>query len=201
MKRIYTYYDPILNTKQDEILACMDACQKTWKYNGWEVLQLNKSHLSQIAGKIAAKVQKESLTWHPNLQAKIHQIKARFVRYAALEGARGGWMTDYDVVNFGFDEEQANILESQGELFTVGPGKGYLSYVSQGMVRAAINRILNSPLTRGEELIPEHELFGCSYFETNRVSHAAAPKFENKKLFRAKIKLKAKGKETLNYQN
>lgn len=96
---VYTYYDPSVQQcglpPQDGVIRLW---AESWKRHGWKPRVLTdrmvRSH-PRFAEFSAA------INCFPTVNSRAYE-NACYLRWLALQGVGGGWMTDYDVINFGF---------------------------------------------------------------------------------------------------
>lgn len=160
MKRIYAYYESIQSCPQPEEFKQANFWKTTWEKNGWECVMLNKSHaqVSNLHSKLIAKLMKVALGLPQELLPRFPKLLARYSRLAALHAAGGGWMSDYDVVNFGFKPEIADKYETN-TLLMVQDVPCYLFYATREHCGAAITKLLNSEIVSGVNFLPESQIF------------------------------------------
>jgi hypothetical protein len=177
MKRIYAYYESIPTIDQRDEFAVEGVWRRSWKEAGWDPQILNKSHGSYNPNmqKLMSKIHKESLAWPAELQNQAPKLRARLARWAALEAAGGGWMSDYDVANLGFTPDIAEDLELKQGLLVTGPESAYVFYASPALIKAALSRLINEPLIDGNRIKHEHEILNSHYFSTQKLHHATRP--------------------------
>jgi hypothetical protein len=97
--RVHTYFDPTVAAcglpPQDGIVRLW---AESWRTHGWEprILTERLVHADPEFNRFLAKV-----GTFPTKTARAYE-NACYLRWLALLGAGGGWLTDYDVINFGF---------------------------------------------------------------------------------------------------
>ena len=100
---IYTYYQSLHPHEQSENMWLLDIWKKSWSCHGWNpvVLTLDdaKSH------PLYESFYKECYKF-PTVNSKEYEM-ACYVRWLAMT-SRTGWMTDYDVINYGFEPVNYN---------------------------------------------------------------------------------------------
>jgi hypothetical protein len=94
---IYTYYEKIKSQNQEENSWLLDIWKKSWSYYGWNpiVLSLNDSKKNPLYENFCKKCMQ-----YPTINEKEYEMIC-YVRWLAFS-LRGGWVTDYDVINYGF---------------------------------------------------------------------------------------------------
>ena len=97
--KVYTYFDPTVQRcglpPQDGVLRLW---AESWKKFGWtpRVLTDRLARMSPDFDQYLARINKL-----PTVNAREYE-NACYLRWLALQDAGGGWMVDYDVINFGF---------------------------------------------------------------------------------------------------
>lgn len=151
MKRIYAYYTSIPATNQAEEFACANWWKFSWQKAGWDPVMLNRSHAQSCSlyNKLQQKLMNVATTIPQELSHRLHWINARFIRWAALHAAGGGWMSAYDVVNIGFTPQIADKYESKGTVHIVGNYAG-LFYATQEHAAHCIRKIVTDSIISTE---------------------------------------------------
>jgi hypothetical protein len=94
---IYTYYQKVKGQSEEENLWLLDLWKKSWSYYGWNpiVLSLEDSKENPLYEKLCQKC-----IQYPTINSKEYEM-ACYVRWLAFS-LRGGWVNDYDIINYGF---------------------------------------------------------------------------------------------------
>lgn len=97
--KVYTYYDP---TVQQCGLPPQDGVIRLW-YDSWRKFGWKPRVLTDRMVRQHQEFKKfsEKINTLPTINARAYE-NACYLRWLALQDAGGGWMTDYDVMNFGF---------------------------------------------------------------------------------------------------
>jgi hypothetical protein len=115
--RVYTYYAPTEVGGKPDVL--IDLWYKGWSKAGWE---------PHVLGPVASKMHGdyEAFDAHvrslPTINPKEYEV-ACFHRWLALEVVNGGVMTDYDVMNYGFTPEHADMLTHGKDVLFLEKGR------------------------------------------------------------------------------
>jgi hypothetical protein len=164
MKKVYAYYQSIATANQREEFACANVWKASWEDYNWSPVMLNASHAKAcpLYNKLQQKLMNVAIGIPQDLAPWVNWINARFIRWAALHAAGGGWLTDYDVVNCGFTPEVAETYETDTLILNQGPA--HIIYASQTHAEGVIRKLISEPLTiniRGENHIrSESEIVG-----------------------------------------
>lgn len=94
--RIYTYHEYVPELPHAESL--LPLWSESWRKNGWEPVVLNRSHAEQHPNYIEFLEKYKSL---PTVNASGYEL-ACYLRWLALAVVGGGWMSDSDVMCYGF---------------------------------------------------------------------------------------------------
>lgn len=96
--KVFTYYVPIAGKPQDEEIALIDLWKKSWALRGWEPVVLDESNLPDDpdAKKLMRAFKKQPTRLRPGM------AYASFARWLAVAAQGGGFMCDYDVMNYSF---------------------------------------------------------------------------------------------------
>jgi len=158
--KIYSYYESIQTLPQSEQFSCANAWKESWENQGWECVMLNRSHAqgSSLHQKLMQKIMKVSFALPMELQHKFPQIASRYSRWSALHAAGGGWMSDYDVVNLGFNSQEA--LKHERTLSLVADEPCYLFFATREHCAAAINKFIQEEFLIEEKLRNESDILG-----------------------------------------
>jgi hypothetical protein len=162
MKKIYAYYQSIPLSNQQEEFSCANYWKHSWTANGWEPVMLNRSHAqgSPLYLKLQAKLVKQALGISMDLRNQIDWITARFVRWCALHAAGGGWMSDYDVANLGFNPDQAAEYEKEATFQINDVVPAYVFYATQDHCANVIKKFINDDLIEGKDVLAEAHILG-----------------------------------------
>ncbi len=101
--KVYTYFDPTVQQcglpPQDGVIRLW---AESWKKFGWtpRVLTDRMARMHPLFDKFLAKVSS-----FPSVNPRAYE-NACYLRWLALQNEGGGWMVDYDVINFGFRPRQ-----------------------------------------------------------------------------------------------
>ncbi len=96
----------------------------------------------------------------PELTTRFDWIIARYIRWCALHAAGGGWMSDYDVLNKGFNTEIADKYEKNNTLYINANDPAYLFYATQEHCANAIKKFIQEPIIEGEKVLQEAHVLG-----------------------------------------
>ena len=162
MKKIYAYYESISLTDQAEEFNCANYWKHSWTANGWNPEMMNRTHsqASPLYIKLQAKLVKQASEMPMELRNKVQWITARFSRWCALHAAGGGWMSDYDVANLGFNPDQAAEYEKEATLQINEVVPAYVFYATQDHCANAIKKFINDDLIEGESVLAEAHILG-----------------------------------------
>jgi len=96
--KVFTYYVPIAGKPEDDELALIDVWKKSWSRCGWEPVVLDQSHLPDDpeARRLLRAFRKQPTRLRPGM------AYASFARWLAVAEQGGGFMCDYDVINYSF---------------------------------------------------------------------------------------------------
>jgi hypothetical protein len=158
--KIYAYYESIQTRNQPEEFACANIWKESWEKHGWEAVMLNSSHSkgSNLYQKLVSRILKSMPHFSLEDQNNFQKIIIRFTRWCALHAARGGWMSDYDVVNMGFTPEDANELIKSDSLFLIGDKKTYLFYANHEICAGAISKFISDEMINGNTIKSESDM-------------------------------------------
>jgi hypothetical protein len=95
---VYTFCAPIHGKTPEHEAALVDLWKASWTANGWEAIVLDESSVQ-----IDEEVAKMLLAYRalPSINRKKLDYYC-YVRWLAVAQAGGGFMCDYDVINYGF---------------------------------------------------------------------------------------------------
>lgn len=94
--RVYTYHEPV-EEMQDQT-GLIDLWKRSWEQHGWTPTILGEVH---AAAHPEFEKYLEAVSRHPTVNPKNYEL-ACYKRWLAMEQVGGGWMVDYDVINYGF---------------------------------------------------------------------------------------------------
>lgn len=159
MKNIYAYYESLQANNQAVEFSKANLWKDSWTRAGWNPVMLNSSHAQISPHRI--KLQKKLLQTYPLLEKtkneSVEVIQLRFNRLCAIHAAGGGWVSDYDVLNFGFTPNIANEYETNS--FVLSGNPACVMYLSKEICNAALQRILNEDLIQDGVIKYEKEIF------------------------------------------
>lgn len=95
---VYTYYDPTPGFDLEEAKQLMALWRDNWRANGWD-----PRVISIADAKAHARYQEftDALSRLPTINGHGYEDTC-YRRWIALAALGGGWLTDYDVMNYGF---------------------------------------------------------------------------------------------------
>lgn len=177
MKKIYAYYQSIQLSNQPEEFACANWWKQSWEKLGWQTSMLNRSHAqaSPLYNKLTQKLMNTAHELPPELATRFDWIIARYIRWCALHGAGGGWMSDYDVLNKGFNPEIAEEHERNGTLHINNDDPAYVFYATQEHCANVIRKFIQEPLIEGNKVLHEAHILDIksgSYQITKLLHHS-----------------------------
>jgi hypothetical protein len=174
MKTIYSYYQSLQAKDQAIEFSKANIWKDSWTKAGWNPVMLNQSHAQISPQRI--KITKKLMSVYPLLNREKNEsqeiIQVRFNRLCALHAAGGGWMSDYDVVNTGFNNQIAQAYE--GNSFVIAGSPANVMFVSKEICSAAMNKILNSELiSENGIMLYEKDLFSPAHnLDVTTLRHA-----------------------------
>lgn len=162
MKKVYAYYQSIPLSNQPEEFACANWWKQSWEKIGWQTSMLNRSHAqaSSLYNKLTQKLMNTAHGLPPELATRFDWIIARYIRWCALHAAGGGWMSDYDVLNKGFNPEIAEEHERNGTLHINNDDLAYVFYATQEHCANAIKKFIQDPIIEGNKVLHEAHILG-----------------------------------------
>jgi hypothetical protein len=153
MKNIYAYYESIQAKDQALEFSKANLWKDSWTRAGWNPVMLNSSH-SQISPQ-RIKITKKLLQTYPLMDKEKNEsqemIQVRFNRICALHAAGGGWISDYDVLNYGFTPSIATAYE--GNSFVITGNPACVMFISKEICSAAMTKIWNEELITDDGLM------------------------------------------------
>ena len=159
MKNIYAYYESLQANDQAVEFSKANLWKDSWTRAGWNPVMLNSSHAQISPQRI--KLQKKLLQTYPLLEKtkneSIEVIQLRYNRLCAIHAAGGGWVSDYDVLNYGFTPSIADAYETNS--FVLNGNPACVMYLSREICNAALQRILNEDLIEDGVIKYEKEIF------------------------------------------
>jgi hypothetical protein len=181
--KIYAYYESIQTRNQPEEFACANIWKESWEKHGWEAVMLNNSHAkgSMLHQKLISKILKTMPLLSLEDQNNLQRLAVRFSRWCALHAARGGWISDYDVVNIGFTPEDAEKMASVDALIIIGDPRAYLIHANNEICAGSISKFISGDIMNGNNVKSESEIlnFSKEYEDMNKkIVHAR--KFDGK---------------------
>jgi hypothetical protein len=122
---IYTYYQSIYHQDANEQnLWLMDVWKKSWRYYGWNPVVLTFDDIKNHS--LYDKFYTKCYTY-PTVNCKKYEMVC-FMRWLSMFD-KTGWITDYDVINYGFEpiDHQQDIVSLTGAMFGTihGPSSLY----------------------------------------------------------------------------
>lgn len=104
--RIYTYYTPVPGKSDQEEMALIECWKNSWHARGWDPVVLGerdvpnaKEYQQMLKG-----FRRQPTTMKPGLSY------AWFCRWLAVAEQGGGFMCDYDVINYSFEPRAAGAM-------------------------------------------------------------------------------------------
>ena len=159
MKNIYAYYESLQANNQAVEFSKANLWKDSWTRAGWNPVMLNSSHAQISPQRI--KLQKKLLQTYPLLEKtkneSVEVIQLRYNRLCAIHAAGGGWISDYDVLNYGFTPNIASEYETNSFILSGNPA--CVMYLSKEICNAALQRILNEDLIQHGVIKYEKEIF------------------------------------------
>jgi hypothetical protein len=157
--KIYSFYQSLPGDSQQEEFACANIWKGSWQHHHWEPVMLNRSHAqgSPLYNKLMQKMAGLALKLPPELTQQYQAILARFTRWCAIHAAGGGWMSDYDLVNAGFDASQGKKLMEKGTLL-LPEGPANVFYVSGPHAGKCIQKFISDDLIEGSGIRNEFDI-------------------------------------------
>lgn len=159
MKNIYAYYESLQANDQAVEFSKANLWKDSWTRAGWNPVMLNSSHAQISPHRI--KLQKKLLQTYPLLDKEknesVELIQLRFNRLCAIHAAGGGWVSDYDVLNYGFTPSISDAYEKNS--FVIMDSPACVMYISKEICNAALQKIINEDLIQSGVIKYEKDIF------------------------------------------
>lgn len=159
MKNIYAYYESLQANDQAVEFSKANLWKDSWTRAGWNPVMLNSSHAQISPNRI--KLQKKLIQTYPLLEKtkneSVEVIQLRYNRLCAIHAAGGGWISDYDVLNYGFTPSISDAYEANS--FVINGNPACVMYLSKEICNAALQRILNEDLIQDGVIKYEKDIF------------------------------------------
>jgi len=94
--RVYTYYEPLKEMQDSTYL--IELWKQSWNRNGWDPIVLDERRAKEHP---QFEHYLKTVSQFPTVNPKNYEA-ACFKRWLAMEKLGGGWLVDYDVMNYGF---------------------------------------------------------------------------------------------------
>jgi len=103
---VYTFHEPVAGKREADEVALIELWARSWRQHGWEPKVLSQSAIpdSPSNRKLISKLRKLPSRNKPGLDLWC------YMRWLAVAEQGGGFMSDYDVINYGFEPRQAGKL-------------------------------------------------------------------------------------------
>ena len=103
---IYTYFIPIPGKSDNEEMALIRLWQESWRLQGWNPIILSEENLpkDKAFASMLRKFRRKPTTMKPGLSY------SWFCRWLAVAEQGGGFMCDYDVINYSFQPNEFKNL-------------------------------------------------------------------------------------------
>lgn len=104
--KVFTYYVPIKGKPQDDEIALIEVWEKSWALRGWTPVVLGEEHVPDDpeARKLKRAFQKQPTRLKPGM------AYSWYVRWLAVAALGGGFMCDYDVINYAFEPREVGAM-------------------------------------------------------------------------------------------
>lgn len=104
--KIFTFFVPIAGKPQDDELSLIEVWKKSWALRGWNPVVLGESDVPDDAeaNKLIKAFRKQPTRLKPGM------AYSWYVRWLAVAAQGGGFMCDYDVVNYSFAPREAGEM-------------------------------------------------------------------------------------------
>lgn len=95
---VYTYYYPVPDLDSEKELTMLDFWRRSWAARGWTPVVLSRNHAKEHP-----EFQKyyNKVSQLPTINPKLYELSC-FLRWLAIVQVGGGFMTDYDCINYSF---------------------------------------------------------------------------------------------------
>jgi hypothetical protein len=112
---VFTYYEPVLDNQDEERQKLLNLWRKSWTAYGWTPIVFD----SNIAKKHPEYEQYYRAFYSfPTVNPKAYEV-ACFVRWVCMLVVGGGYLSDMDVMNYGFTpEDAAKMTDGSLHVFT-----------------------------------------------------------------------------------
>jgi hypothetical protein len=126
---VFTYYEPVLDNQDEERQKLLNLWRKSWTAYGWTPIVFD----SNIAKKHPEYEQYYRAFYSfPTVNPKAYEV-ACFVRWVCMLVVGGGYLSDMDVMNYGFTPDDAakmtngsfHVFQSAVPAFTHGSNAEY----------------------------------------------------------------------------
>lgn len=104
--KVFTFYSPVEGKRERDELALIDLWKRSWQAVGWEptVLGYDSLDFDDELEELARKLKKLPSTNKHNLDYWC------YLRWIAVAQQGGGFMSDYDVINYSFEPREPGEL-------------------------------------------------------------------------------------------
>ena len=96
MKTVYTYYEPIDEQRIETAPTMLEHWRRSWASQGWNPVVLNESH-AKTHPLYESYLRRTSEL--PTVNPPVYE-RSCYLRWLAVAQVGGGFMSDYDVVNY-----------------------------------------------------------------------------------------------------
>ena len=180
MKTIYAYYESLQSKDQAIEFSKANLWKESWTRAGWNPVMLNQGHAQISPARI--KITKRLLEVYPLLNREKNEaqemIQVRVNRLCALHAAGGGWISDYDVINMGFNPQISEAYERNS--FVIMDRPASVLYISKEICNAAINKMLSADIIVDGMMQYEKDIF-IPFFNLDVTTLHHAKYFEDSK--------------------
>jgi hypothetical protein len=97
--KVSTYYSPVSQIEEQPQRELLELWKKSWSRYGWEPVILGRDDAKESEW---YQVILDNVKEFPTSNPRDYELSC-FLRWAAMEAIGGGIMTDYDVMNYGFE--------------------------------------------------------------------------------------------------
>ena len=128
-QKIYTYYAPLKHGNSAET-RLIELWKVNWKRSGWEPVVLDETHARKHPDYEDLVVKLRNL---PSINPEGYEL-ACYLRYLAVAAMGGGFMSDFDLFNYGFPRQDPYpritlFARPAVPCLVSGPAEGYLQIV------------------------------------------------------------------------